>query len=93
MAPSLCRRRIWLLIRYEMIHETRLIPLDNRPRNSAKERSYMGEPRGHWEGDTLVVETKNFIGGKLAISGAPYSEDLVLVERFRRSGPQTLEYR
>jgi hypothetical protein len=79
-------------IRYEMIHETRLIPLDDRPRNSSKERSYMGEPRGHWEGDTLVVETKNFIGGKLAISGAPYSEDLVLVERFRRSGPQTLEY-
>ena len=79
-------------IRYEMIHETRLIPLDNRPRNSSKERSYMGEPRGHWEGDTLVVETKNFIGGKLAISGAPYSEDLVLMERFRRTGPQTLEY-
>ena len=81
-----------MAIRYEMIHETRLIPLDNRPRNSSKMRSYMGEPRGHWEGDTLVVETKNFIGGKLAISGAPYSEDLVLVERFRRSGSQTLEY-
>ncbi len=76
----------------EMIHETRLIPLDNRPRNSSKMRTYMGEPRGHWEGDTLVVETKNFIGGKLAISGAPYSEDLTLVERFRRTGPQTLEY-
>jgi hypothetical protein len=79
-------------IRYEMIHETRLIPLDNRPRNSSKLRTYMGEPRGRWEGDTLVVETKNFIGGKLAVSGAPYSEDLTLVERFRRSGPQTLEY-
>jgi hypothetical protein len=84
-------------IRYEMIHETRLIPLssnpnDNRPRNSAKMRSYMGEPRGHWEGDTLVVETKNFIGGKLAITFAPYSEDLRLVERFRRTGPRTLEY-
>ena len=52
-----------MAIRYEMIHETRLIPLDNRPRNSSKMRSYMGEPRGHWEGDTLVVETKNFIGG------------------------------
>jgi hypothetical protein len=79
-------------IRYEMIHETRLIPLDNRPRNSSKMRSYMGEPRGHWEGDTLVVETKNFIGGRLAITFAPYSEDLTLVERFRRTGPQTLEY-
>jgi hypothetical protein len=79
-------------IRYEMIHETRLIPLDNRPRSSSKMRSYMGEPRGHWEGDTLVVETRNFIGGRLAITGAPYSEDLTLVEHFRRTGPQTLEY-
>jgi len=79
-------------IRYEMIHETRLIPLDNRPRNSAKMRSYMGEPRGHWEGDTLVVETANFIGGKLAVSGSTYSEDLNLTERFTRTGPNTLEY-
>jgi len=79
-------------IRYEMIHETRLIPLDNRPRGSAKMRSYMGEPRGRFEGDTLVVETTNFIGGKLAVSGVPYSEDLKLVERFRRTGPETLEY-
>jgi hypothetical protein len=84
-------------VRYEMIHETRLIPLAapgeaDRPRNSSKMRSYMGEPRGHWEGDTLVVETKNFIGGRLAITFAPYSEDLTLVERFRRTGPQTLEY-
>lgn len=84
-------------IRYEMIHETRLIPLrpvngEDRPRNSSKMRSYMGEPRGHWEGDTLVVETKNFIGDRLAISAAPYSGELTLVERFRRTGPQTLEY-
>ena len=51
-------------IRYEMIHETRLIPLDNRPRNSSKMRTYMGEPRGHWEGDTLVVrETKKLHRG------------------------------
>jgi hypothetical protein len=77
-------------IRYEMIHETRLIPLDNRPRT--KTRSYMGEPRGHWEGNTLVVETTNFIGGKLSISGPPYSEDLVLTERFTRVAPNILDY-
>jgi hypothetical protein len=77
-------------IRYEMIHETRLIPLDNRPRT--KIRTYMGEPRGHWEGNTLVVETTNFIGGKLSISGPPYSEDLVLTERFTRTAPNILEY-
>jgi hypothetical protein len=79
-------------IRYEMIHETRLIPLDNRPRNSSKMRSFMGEPRGHWEGNTLVVETKNFIGGKLSVQGPPYSEDLVLTERFTRISPEMLEY-
>ena len=78
-------------IRYEMIHETRLIPLDDRPRSSI--RSYMGESRGHWEGDTLVVETKNFIGGVLSVRGnTPYSEDLVLTERFTRVAPDTIEY-
>ena len=79
-----------VVIRYEMIHETRLIPLDNRPRT--KIRSYMGEPRGHWEGNTLVVGTTNFIGGKFSISGPPYSEDLVLTERFTRVALDVMEY-
>ena len=85
-------------IRYEMIHETRLIPLDNGsrpsspPPGSSKMRSYMGEPRGHWEGDTLVVETANFTGDKLAVGGTPYSEDLKLVERFTRTGDSVIEY-
>jgi hypothetical protein len=73
-----------------MIHDTRLIPLDNRPRTNI--RSFMGESRGHWEGNTLVVETKNFIGGILSVNGPPYSEDLVLTERFTRMGPEVLEY-
>ncbi len=79
-------------IRYEMIHETRIIPLDGRPHESAKMRSYMGDPRGHWEGNTLVVETTNFIGGKLAVGGTPYSEDLKLTERFTRTDANTLLY-
>src|SRR6516165_6303573 len=49
----------YVAIRYEMVHETRLIPLDNRPHVSEKLQTYMGDPRGHWEGDTLVVETTN----------------------------------
>jgi len=47
-------------IRYEMIHETRVIPLDNRPHVSRKLHLDMGDARGHWEGNTLVVETTNF---------------------------------
>jgi catechol 2,3-dioxygenase-like lactoylglutathione lyase family enzyme len=53
----------------------------------------MGESRGHWEGNTLVVETKNFIGGILSVQGnTPYSEDLVLTERFTRVAPDVIEY-
>jgi hypothetical protein len=50
----------YVTIRYEMVHETRVIPLDGRPHVASSVRSYMGDPRGHWEDDTLVVETTNF---------------------------------
>ena len=79
-------------IRYEMIHETRIIPLDGRLHDGSQMRTYMGDPRGHWEGNTLVVETTNFIGGKLSVGGTPYSEDLKLVERFTRTDENTLQY-
>lgn len=79
-------------IRYEMIHETRLIPLDGRPHTGPGLRSYMGDPRGHWEGNTLVVETTNFIGGKVDVGGVPYSEDLKLTERFTRVAPDIINY-
>src|SRR5438552_5388303 len=52
----------YVAIRYEMIHETRIIPLDGRPHVPSSLRSYMGDARGHWEGSTLVVETTNFNG-------------------------------
>ena len=51
-----------LVIRYEMIHETRVVPLDGRPHVGDAIRTYMGDARGRFEGDTLVVETTNFIG-------------------------------
>ncbi|HUA17700.1 MAG TPA: hypothetical protein VMB25_03080 [Bryobacteraceae bacterium] len=79
-------------LRTEMIHETRIIPLDGRPHASVGLRSYMGDPRGHWEGNTLVVETTNFIGGKVDVGGVPYSEDLKLVERFTRVAPDVVDY-
>jgi hypothetical protein len=70
----------YVAIRYEMVHETRLIPLGNRPHLSDKIHSYMGDPRGHWEGDTLVVETTNVLE-KSAYGGA--SDRLTMVERFK----------
>ena len=47
-------------ISYEMIHDTRVIPLDKRPHIDASVEQYLGNPRGHWEGDTLVVDSTNF---------------------------------
>ncbi len=75
----------WVAIRYEMVHEVRMIPLDGRPHVSANVHSYMGDARGHWEGDTLVVETANYLE-KSAYGGA--SEHLKTTERFKpvRSG-------
>ena len=85
-----------VVIRYEMIHEARVIPLDGRPHVGSGVRTYMGDPRGHWEGNTLVVETTNFLGGKLGLlshgGGTPYSDDLVLTERFTRVAENTLNY-
>jgi hypothetical protein len=83
-----------------MIHETRIIPIDPpdhpRPHLPASIRTYMGDPRGHWEGNTLVVETTNFIGGRLGIGdnggGVKYSEDLRLVERLTRASENSIEY-
>ena len=85
-----------VVIRYEMIHETRVIPVDGRPHVGSGVRTYMGDPLGHWEGNTLVVETTNFLSGKLGLlshgGGTPYSNDLVLTERFTRVAENTLNY-
>ena len=86
----------YVVIRYEMIHETRIIPLDRRPHVSPAIRLYMGDSRGRWEGDTLVVETTNFNGltGSYARNGDgnPTSSALRLVERFRLQDAKTLSY-
>jgi len=85
-----------VVLRYEMIHETRIIPLDGRPHVGSAIRSYMGDARGRWEGQTLVVESTNFNGrtGSLGRNGNgnPTSEALKLVERFTRRDANTLEY-
>jgi hypothetical protein len=81
---------------HEMIHEARVIPLDGRPHVSERIRSYMGDPKGRWERDTLVVETTNFNGrtGSYARNGNgnPTSTLLRLVERFTLVAADTLRY-
>ena len=73
----------------ETIHEARVIPMDGRPHVSDSIRQWMGDSRGHWEGDTLVVDTTNF-SPKTAFMGV--SNDLHLVERFTRVSANTLQY-
>jgi hypothetical protein len=82
-------------IRNEMIHETRIVPLDGRPHLSSAFHQYMGDSRGHWEGNTLVVETTNLTDrtGAGGNGGANlHSKAARLVEKFTRSGPDTLRY-
>ncbi len=76
----------------EMVHNVRIIPTDGRPHGT--ERQWVGDSRGHWEGDTLVVETINFTSAGTGTAGlrAPLDENLRLIERFRRTGPDTLAY-
>jgi hypothetical protein len=77
-------------ISYEMVHDTRVIPLDGRSHLS-QVRQYMGDARGRWDGDTLVIETKNFTD-RTAIVGVRHSEALRLTERIRRVDDVTLDY-
>jgi hypothetical protein len=90
----------YVIIVYEMIHDTRIIPLDGRPHVGASIRLWNGDPRGHFEGDTLVVETTNFNDkGAIATSaatgrmrGIPHSDELHVVERFTRVSDDVIEY-
>lgn len=81
----------YVVIRNEMIHETRVIPTDGRPHSGPNLRTYMGDSRGHWEGNTLVVETTNF-NNKTGAGGGFFSDAAVLTERFTRTGPTDLSY-
>jgi hypothetical protein len=79
----------YVMILVEMIHDVRIIPTDGRPHLPPGVRQWMGDSRGRWEGDTLVVDTTNFTD-KTNFRGA--SKDLHLTERFTRIGPETILY-
>jgi len=80
----------YVMILFEMAHDTRIIPLDARPHVSRNIRQWTGDSRGHWEGDTLVIETTNF-NGKNPLRGS--SENLRVVERLTRVDADTIQYK
>ncbi|MEO8257558.1 MAG: hypothetical protein ABI868_09470 [Acidobacteriota bacterium] len=80
----------FVAIRYEMIHETRVIPLDGRAHAGAAIRMDMGDARGRWDGNTLIVETTNFRERSVYRNANPAT--LRLVERFTRTGPDKVDW-
>jgi len=86
----------YVIIHHEMIHEARIIPLNGRPHVPDGIRLYMGDPRGRWEGESLVIETTNFNGKTGSYgrngNGNPTTRALRLVERYTRTSTQTLQY-
>jgi len=80
----------FVVITYEIIHEARIIPLDGRPHLGRGVRAHMGDPRGHWDGNTLVVETTNFTAASAYRGANP--DTLRVVERFTRVAPDTIAW-
>jgi hypothetical protein len=80
----------FVAISYEMVHETRVIPLDSRPKVGEAIRGYMGDARGYWDGNTLVVETTNFRDDPVYRGSNP--QTLRLIERFTATSPDRVEW-
>ena len=87
----------YVVIHAEMLHDARIVPLDGRPHLPAGVRQWLGDSRGRWEGDTLVVETTNFTDKvyERRVSNTVFgaSRAMRLVERFTRVDADTLDYR
>jgi hypothetical protein len=87
--------RDYVVVLNEMIHDARIIPLDGRPHLPPAIRHWSGDSRGRWDGDTLVVDTTNFVDRThtTVIGSARGASDAMhLVERFTRTAPDTLLY-
>ena len=90
----------YVVIVLEQIHEARIIPLDGRPHVPSRIRQYLGDSRGRWDGDTLVVETQ-FVADNVTglqpwanfSSSSGSGDRMRIVERFRRTDAKTIEYR
>ena len=92
----------YVIVRREQVHDAQIIPLDGRPFRDSKIRTYEGDSRGHWEGNTLVVETRNFAanvplragirGGGVGGGEQKPSPNLRVIERFTRTAPNKVEW-
>jgi hypothetical protein len=90
----------YVVILLEMAHEARIIPTSKRPPIDGAIKQYLGESRGRWEGNTLIVETTNFNGKpamtNLGVPGSPAlmpaSANLRFTERFTRTANDTIDY-
>jgi hypothetical protein len=92
----------YVILDLEMVHETRIVPVDGRPALSSRIRHWMGESRGRWEGNTLVIETTNFKAGasatNIGVMGSPpgnrfpTSEQMKITERITRLNNDFLLY-
>jgi hypothetical protein len=87
----------YVIIQVEMNHDTRIIPLDRRPHLGPAMQQWIGDSRGHWEGATLVVETRNLKFNEKSRFGVGYlnglsDENLRVVERFTRTDADTITY-
>jgi hypothetical protein len=86
---QILQTREYVVILSEMIHDARVIPLDGGPHLASNVRQWMGDSRGHWEHDALVVDTTNF-SNRYSFRGS--DQNLHLIERFTRVAPDTLLY-
>jgi hypothetical protein len=88
----------YVIVRLELVHETRIVPLDERPHLAPEIRQWLGDSRGRFEGDTLVIETTNFNGeSPMLIVGPggkpiPTSHELKIVERLTRTSADAIDY-
>jgi hypothetical protein len=87
----------FVTIMAEMVHDVRVVPLDGRPHLPANIRQWKGDSRGHWEGNTLVIDTTNFAYNDKSRFGVAYDgftdQNLHVTERFTRTGPSIIVYR
>jgi hypothetical protein len=84
----------YVVIVNEMVHDARVVPVDGRPHVGDGLRFWAGDSRGHWDGNTLVVETRNFTANGTGTFGVPglVDRNFVLVERFARGDDRSLTY-